>query len=233
MINKDKMPKVESVSADNGAHSHFALYNVETGQVLWEEGDQRTGLRCDHCGDEILDFQKALHEGCAKLADEQNVAPHINQRSRSMDIYISSKLTQGEPMTNKKVAELKGLNWDGSESQAGYHVVYPNPDGTMYHSWCPTEAFELANRKVTEQELAMIDNAMYAPTPSTSIAVGASSQRPYVEPETDGPDSDIDLAPLAPTDEEEKEIIHTKCDKRIEECECADATVKIVEEQEE
>ena len=89
------------------------------------KGEQRTGLRCDHCGGEILDFQKVLHEGCV---------------------------------------ELRGVPVDGEPSQ-----------------------------------------------------------RPYV-------DTDCDETP---PDGEQKEIIHTKCDKRIEECECADATVKIVEEQEE
>ncbi len=69
-------------------------------------------------------------------------------------LYISSKLYRGIPMNEHTfLAEVKRenvpLNHDNRE---GYMVTYP--DG--YVSWSPKEAFEIANREVTEAEKDLV-----------------------------------------------------------------------------
>lgn len=34
----------------------------------------------------------------------------------------------------------------------GYHVVYPQPDESLYHSWSPRDVFEGAYRKISISE---------------------------------------------------------------------------------
>lgn len=40
MINKNKIPQITRIYADNGEHSHFKLVDTETGKTLWEETEE-------------------------------------------------------------------------------------------------------------------------------------------------------------------------------------------------
>ena len=59
--------------------------------------------------------------------------------------YVSRKEVQAEPMNELMAVQLGYArdNTDNHEWREGYHVLYP--DG--YHSWCPREQFEKANRR--------------------------------------------------------------------------------------
>lgn len=59
--------------------------------------------------------------------------------------YVSRKEVQAEPMNELMAVDLDyaRANTDNHEWREGYHVVYP--DG--YHSWCPKDQFEKANRR--------------------------------------------------------------------------------------
>ena len=65
-------------------------------------------------------------------------------------LYISSKLYLGVPMDEAYfLSVIKGQNiTDLNGTRPGYKVTYP--DG--YISWSPKEAFETANREVTQAE---------------------------------------------------------------------------------
>lgn len=78
-----------------------------------------------------------------------------------MPAYIGSKIIQAEPMTEKTfLVNYKGKTYkeldDHREDIAGYHVVYPNPDGSYYDSWSPENVFLTAYRPVTEYEARII-----------------------------------------------------------------------------
>lgn len=38
----------------------------------------------------------------------------------------------------------------------GYHVQYPNPDGSKYNSWSPKDVFERAYREIAPDEKEMV-----------------------------------------------------------------------------
>lgn len=40
MIDKNKIPQVISIKADNGEHSHFRLVDITNGKILWEENNE-------------------------------------------------------------------------------------------------------------------------------------------------------------------------------------------------
>ena len=65
-------------------------------------------------------------------------------------LYISSKLTRAIPMDEATfLRTVKGEDMTvNRENRDGYRVTYP--DG--YVSWSPKEAFENANREVTDSE---------------------------------------------------------------------------------
>jgi hypothetical protein len=71
------------------------------------------------------------------------------------DIYVGSKIIKAWEMDEKSFLKTyKNQEFKG-ESRAGYTVVYP--DG--YISWSPKETFEIAYRKVTEEEKDMVGYA--------------------------------------------------------------------------
>lgn len=69
-------------------------------------------------------------------------------------LYISSKLYRGIPMDEVTfLTEVKKEVMPANrENREGYKVTYP--DG--YVSWSPKEAFETANREVTEAEKDLV-----------------------------------------------------------------------------
>ena len=76
-----------------------------------------------------------------------------------MDKYISVKIILAEPMdlftfcsTVRPVGGMDPVIDSQGKSQEGYKVQYE--DG--YVSWCPKKAFDLANRKISESELALL-----------------------------------------------------------------------------
>jgi hypothetical protein len=70
-----------------------------------------------------------------------------------MNAYIGSKIIHGEPMDECTFLEkYKNQYTSNRETQPGYHVLYP--DG--YHSWSPKAAFEMAYRKISDGEMALI-----------------------------------------------------------------------------
>jgi hypothetical protein len=57
-------------------------------------------------------------------------------------IYIGTKVLLGEP--------------EEKDGQEGYKVIYPNPGGTPYVSWCPKEIFKDCYRELTGYEEDML-----------------------------------------------------------------------------
>lgn len=76
-----------------------------------------------------------------------------------MQAYIGSKIILAEPMgENAFGRQFKGTTpSDNQESQPGYHVQYSNPDGSKYDSWSPTNVFERAYRKVSDDEKELVN----------------------------------------------------------------------------
>ena len=69
-------------------------------------------------------------------------------------LYISSKLVLARPMDELTfIKTVKGRD-EKHETRDGYRVAYP--DG--YVSWSPKEAFENANREVTDTEKELFLN---------------------------------------------------------------------------
>ena len=54
--------------------------------------------------------------------------------------------------------DLEGKSEASVERIPGYHVVYPNPDGSKYHSWSPKEVFERAYRRIHTDEKVLISS---------------------------------------------------------------------------
>lgn len=62
----------------------------------------------------------------------------------TLKLYIGTKMVKAEPMV-KSAAVTKGWarpSSEGNEDVPGYHVQYPNPDGSTYDSWSPKDVFE-------------------------------------------------------------------------------------------
>ena len=74
----------------------------------------------------------------------------------NLKTFVGCKIIQAEPMTKKRFNTIFGKGIDFvEEDQDGYHVVYPNPDGELYHSWSPKKVFKTAYRQLTEGEVEM------------------------------------------------------------------------------
>lgn len=75
-----------------------------------------------------------------------------------MEAYLGCKVILAEPMGNGTFEEKfkGGKPVNGQIEYAGYHVRYPNPDGSFYDSWSPKDVFERAYRKVSDDEAALI-----------------------------------------------------------------------------
>lgn len=77
-----------------------------------------------------------------------------------MKSYLGTKIIKAEEMD---YVDFCNTHRQGSfetelKHQEGYHVVYPNPDNTLYHSWSPKDVFEIAYRGLTLEEISMISN---------------------------------------------------------------------------
>jgi hypothetical protein len=74
-----------------------------------------------------------------------------------MDAYIGAKVILAKECSKEVFDFLKGKPQDRCIPEfethtSGYHVQYPNLDGTVYDSWSPKEVFENAYRKVIDGE---------------------------------------------------------------------------------
>ncbi len=78
-----------------------------------------------------------------------------------MKSYVGTKIIQAEKMTyHNYLEEYREHDHDmGNDDREGYHVVYSNPDGDLYHSWSPKEVFEIAYREITQEEKDLIKDA--------------------------------------------------------------------------
>ncbi len=77
-----------------------------------------------------------------------------------MDRYIGTKIVLAQPMdeatfsfTVRGLSDVVTIGADG-KGRPGYLVMYE--DG--YRSWSPKETFERAYRRVTDAEIALIQN---------------------------------------------------------------------------
>lgn len=108
-----------------------------------------------------------------------------------MKTYIGAKIINAEPMTNhqflvNQTPSDKIVNTDFKEPlKEGYHVVYANPDGSLYHSWSPKDVFETAYREVTSPEKGLITIADHKPVdmptqppPTTGMPTAKNPERP-------------------------------------------------------
>lgn len=61
MIDQNKIPKIISIRADNGEHSHFRLIDTTTGKILWEESSE-----CDYT-DNCANLKHGACTTCKRL----------------------------------------------------------------------------------------------------------------------------------------------------------------------
>jgi hypothetical protein len=78
-----------------------------------------------------------------------------------MRSYVGTKIINAEKMTKQDFDNrgkgLPSVGWTVGE--AGYHVVYGNPEGE-YHSWSPAHVFEEAYREVSSGEQLLVKKTM-------------------------------------------------------------------------
>ena len=88
-----------------------------------------------------------------------------------MKAFIGSKIIRAEKMYRNEFNALYRPNNEQSQvNEPGYHVAYPNPDYTIYHSWSPQHVFERAYREVTQDEYSMITQIDAAPQPENTTS---------------------------------------------------------------
>ncbi|HUU86927.1 MAG TPA: hypothetical protein VMX17_04150 [Candidatus Glassbacteria bacterium] len=73
-----------------------------------------------------------------------------------MQPFIGTKVILAIPMSEKTFRELKGQGWGEQEDSEGYMVQYAGKDN--YQSWSPKSVFEEAYRKVSSEEIEIINN---------------------------------------------------------------------------
>jgi len=75
-----------------------------------------------------------------------------------MTPYIGTKIILAEPCMQRDFIEQHHPDWVmPAQDRPGYHVKYPQPDGTTYNSWSPADVFENAYREISENERKLIE----------------------------------------------------------------------------
>ena len=78
-----------------------------------------------------------------------------------MKNYIGCKIIKAKKATYGEYRSerygTKSFESAIKNSEPGYLVVYPNPDGTTHTSWSPAAVFEITYREVLAGEISLVN----------------------------------------------------------------------------
>lgn len=116
-------PQVIEVYADNGALSHYALIDIETGDKLWSEAPEE----CRSIGYPVKETQlEKLHslgakiahlpnEGCVAFVGVMEEADMLAAKKRIDKVAVTSIGQLNLPSREEIVKQFEALNWELNE----------------------------------------------------------------------------------------------------------------------
>lgn len=104
------------------------------------------------------------HDG-KTLSSDCQCGPALEDYSKPKPVkpkaFIGCKIIHAEEMTKNTFISLykrgeRDIPQPGEDDAHGYHVTYPNQNGTVYHSWSPKDVFERVYREVCKDEESFV-----------------------------------------------------------------------------